>query len=170
MNVRRVIRKTYRSLVTNLYTYIVKVSCGSFNGLVKAHGFCRITKTTYLGRNVHFNGISIIGKGRVTIGDNFHSGIQCMILTDIHNYEGVEIPYDSKKIVKDIKIEDNVWIGNRVMILGGVTIGEGSIIQAGSVVVSDIPKCAIAGGHPARVFKYRDKDHYYLLKEQKRFH
>ena len=55
------------------------------------------------------------------------------------------------------------------MVLGGVTLGEGCIIQAGSVVVSDIPDCAIAGGHPAKVFKYRDIRHYEELKLSKCF-
>ena len=67
-------------------------------------------------------------------------------------------------------IEDNVWLGNRVTILPGVTIGEGAIIQAGSTVVRDIEKYAIAGGHPAKVFKYRDIDHYEKLKNEGKFH
>ena len=67
-------------------------------------------------------------------------------------------------IVKDVVIEDNVWIGTHVIILGGAHIGEGAIIQAGSVVVGDVPALAIAGGHPAEPFKYRDEDHYYKLK------
>ncbi|WP_242984146.1 hypothetical protein [Clostridium putrefaciens] len=50
------------------------------------------------------------------------------------------------------------------MVLSGITIGEGAIIQAGSVVVKDIPKCSIAGGSPAKVFKYRDIEHYKELK------
>jgi len=54
--------------------------------------------------------------------------------------------------------------------LGDVTIGEGAIIQAGSVVVNDIPKYTIAGGHPAKVFKYRDAAHYERLKEEGKFH
>ena len=57
-----------------------------------------------------------------------------------------------------------------VLFWGGVTIGEGAIIQAGSVVVSDIPKYAIAGGHPAKVFKYRDIDHYERLKAEAKFY
>ena len=56
------------------------------------------------------------------------------------------------------------------MILPGVKISEGSIIQAGSVVVNDIEKYAIAGGHPAKVFKYRDIEHYERLKSEKKFH
>ena len=57
-----------------------------------------------------------------------------------------------------------------MIVLGGVTIGEGAIIQAGSVIIKDIPKYAIAGGHPAKVFKYRDIEHYIKLKIEKRFH
>ena len=93
-----------------------------------------------------------------------------MMITQNHNYEGTKIPYDSSYICKDINIEDNVWLGSRVIILGGVTIGEGAIIQAGSVVVNDIPKYAIAGGHPAKVFSSRDKEHYEKLKSEGKFH
>lgn len=66
-------------------------------------------------------------------------------------------------------IEDNVWLGQNVTILQGVKIGEGAIIQAGSVVVSDIPACSIAGGHPAKVFKMRNEQHYYDLKSENKF-
>lgn len=60
--------------------------------------------------------------------------------------------------------------GNNVIILGGVKIGEGAIIQAGSVVCKDIPPFAIAGGHPAIAFKYRNKDHYQELKKKEKFY
>lgn len=92
-----------------------------------------------------------------------------MFINSYHKYDGGNaIPYDTHEIIdKDIIIEDNVWIGDRVIILCGVTIGEGAIIQAGAVVVSDIPKFAIAGGNPARVFKYRDVEHYKKLKRKK---
>ena len=50
------------------------------------------------------------------------------------------------------------------------TIGEGAIIQAGSVVVNDIDKFAIAGGHPAKVFASRDVEHYLKLKSEGLFH
>jgi acetyltransferase-like isoleucine patch superfamily enzyme len=118
----------------------------------------------------HFNGMEINGGGKVTIGDNFHSGPGCMMITQNHNYDkGTKIPYDSTYILKDISIGDNVWLGSRVIILGGVKIGEGAIIQAGSVVVSDIPKYGIAGGHPAKVFKYRNAKHYEELKAKNAF-
>ena len=92
------------------------------------------------------------------------------MITSNHNYDfGECIPYDGTIIDKDVQIADNVWLGENVTVLGGVTIGEGAIIQAGSVVVSDIPACAIAGGSPARQFKERDKAHYEALKKEKKF-
>ncbi len=48
-----------------------------------------------------------------------------MIITRYHNYEGNAIPYDTTYISKDVTIENNVWIGSRVIVLGGVTIGKG---------------------------------------------
>ena len=67
-------------------------------------------------------------------------------------------------------IGDNVWLGNDVLILGEVEIGEGAIIQGGAVVVKNVPPGGIAGGSPAKVFKYRDMDHYNDLKAKKMFH
>ena len=62
-----------------------------------------------------------------------------------------------------------MWMGTRVMVLPGVTIGEGAIIQGGAVVVKDVPAMAIAGGNPAQVFKYRNEEHFRKLKEAKKF-
>ena len=93
-----------------------------------------------------------------------------MIISDNHDYEGIEIPYDKHHILKNIQIDECVWFGNRVTVVGNVHIGEGAIIAAGAVVTKDIPPCAIAGGNPAKVIKYRDKSHYYKLKQEGRFH
>ena len=132
----------------------------------------RFTNTTVIGNHCSFNGIDVSGSGlgTLTIGDYFHSGKDIRIILDIHNYEGNKIPYDETVIKKDVQIDDFVWVGTGVTILGGVHIGEGAIIQAGSTVVSDIPPYSIAGGHPARVFKTRDQDHFRILKELKAFH
>jgi len=145
--------------------------CKSYSSPLKVNGLTIVTKNTELGKNVNFNGLVIRGNGKVVIGNNFHSGIGCVIITQSHKYDdGDAIPYDSHEyIIKDVIIKDNVWIGERVIILGGVTIGEGAIIQAGSVVVKSIPDFAIAGGHPAQVFKYRNIQHYIKLKEMNKF-
>lgn len=133
------------------------------------NGASSVSRRTHLGDNVHFNGISISGAGTVTIGNNFHSGTECAVIAEIHNYEGEALPYDARRIPKDIHIGDNVWLGFRVIVLGGVTIGDGAIIQAGSVVVRSIPPLAIAGGHPATVFATRDSARYERLVRERKF-
>lgn len=138
---------------------------------LKVNGITVVSGSTYIGNNDNFNGMRIKGKGRVEIGDYFHSGQDCLMITSFHNYdEGDAIPYDDTVINKDIIIEDYVWIGDRVIILGGSRIGEGAIIQAGSVVSGEIPPYAVAGGHPAKPFKYRDIERFKRLKEEKKFH
>lgn len=131
---------------------------------------CKFTKTTTIGTDCHFNGMSVSGSGKLTIGNHFHSGKHIRVITSFHNFKnGTKLPYDDTYYSKDVVIGDNVWLGESVIILGGVTIGEGSVIQAGSVVCKDVPPLAIAGGHPATAFKYRDEQHYYSLKKQQSF-
>lgn len=151
------------------YSYAIKRQVASYGVDLRVNGPSSATAQTYLGNRVNFNGMRISGHGNVHIGDYFHSGTNCQIITHIHNYEGEEIPYDSTYLNKDVNIGQCVWLGNNVIILGGVTIGEGAIVQAGSVVCKDIPAYAIAGGHPAVPFKYRDIEHYENLKRLRRF-
>lgn len=58
-------------------------------------------------------------------------------------------------LVKTTNIGNDVWIGARSLIMDGVTIGDGAIVAAGSVVVKDVPPYAIVGGAPAKIIKYR---------------
>jgi acetyltransferase-like isoleucine patch superfamily enzyme len=138
---------------------------------ISVGGYTRLSSNTFLGKNPNFNGLVVNGIGRLEIGDNFHSGTGCLIITSSHNYDfGKRIPYDDTHIQKSVIIKDNVWFGDRVIVVGDVTIGEGAIVQAGSVVVKDVPAGAIVGGNPAQVFKYRDMDHYFNLKSRNQFH
>ena len=85
---------------------------------------------------------------------------------------------------KQINIGNDVWIGARAIIMDGVTVEDGAIVGAGSVVTKNIPPYAVVGGVPARVLRYRfnsdeisfllnlkwwDKDIEWLLKNQKLF-
>ena len=135
----------------------------------KVNNYCSFSQNTYVGNNCNFNGMQIHGSGKVTFGDYFHSGIECMIITYNHNYEGEMIPYDPTYITKDVTIGKCVWLGNRVTICGNVTIGDGAIIAAGSVVVKDVPRCAIVGGNPAKVIKYRDIEHFDKLEKEGKY-
>lgn len=164
------IKDVLHLICRKICTKIVKKQCGVFGKNLRVNMLSFVTPTTILGNNVNFNGMRISGKGKVVIGNNFHSGTDCMIITSYHNYDkGAKIPYDETYISKNVTIKDNVWLGSRVIVLGGVTIGEGAIIQAGSVVVKDIPAYGIAGGHPAEIFKFRDIEHYKELKNKKMF-
>lgn len=166
----KTILSIYRNMIKTFYTIKVKYQCKSYGSPLSVNFKSSVTSNTVLHKNVNFNGMQIKGSGKVIIGNNFHSGQDCLIISDIHNYDkGDAIPYDNTYIANTIIIKDNVWIGDRVTIIGNVTIDEGAIIQAGSVVVKDIPKYSIAGGHPAVVFKHRDIDHYEGLKKMNRF-
>lgn len=162
----KLIKKQIRKFLRWIYTSRTKRKVKSYGKNLRVNRFSSIGPNVYLGDNVNFNGMSIQGSGKVTIGSQFHSGRDCLMISQNHNYEGELIPYDATAICKDITIGDNVWLGDRVIVLGGAVIGEGAIIQAGSVVVGEIPPCAIAGGHPAKVFKYRDIEHYNKLKAE----
>lgn len=85
----------------------------------------------------------------IRIGDHVFISKGVMIRdSDSHFIVGQE-----DKISEPIVIGNNVWIGMRVMILKGVTIGDGSVIAAGSVVTRDVPPNCIAAGIPARVVR-----------------
>lgn len=68
-------------------------------------------------------------------------------------------PFSCDMIAKgSITVQDEVWIGNSVNILSGVTIGKGAIIATGAVVTKDVPPYSIFGGVPAKLIRYRFKD------------
>lgn len=139
-------------------------------GKVQVNFPSKLSKNCVFKDNVNFNGIKVLGDGKVYFGNNFHSGKNVKIITTYHNYDkGKKIPYDSTYITRDVVIEDNVWIGDNVIILNGIVIQEGAIIQAGSVVVSDVEYCSIVGGAPAKKFKSRDIEHYENLKSKSEF-
>ena len=168
--VARLVRRLIRNLIRKIRVIRVQRQCGNYRGRILVGGPTSLSKNTFLGTNANFNGLTVNGGGKVLIGDNFHSGPECLFICQNHNFDsGNAIPYDDTYIMKDIEIGDNVWLGSRVIVLGGVKIGEGAIIQAGSCVVSDIPAYAIAGGHPAKVFGERNVEHYEKLKTEGKF-
>ena len=97
-------------------------------------------------------GCSLVATELVRIGAHSHIGPYTMMQdNDFHRIEPerrLERP-PSKPII----VGDNVWIGARVIIMAGVTVGEDSVIGAGSVVTSDVPPRTLAAGVPARVVK-----------------
>ena len=84
-------------------------------------------------------------------------GPDVMIYTKNHNTERTDIPMieQGNTQPRKVTIGDDVWIGARAIILPGVTIGQGSIVAAGSVVTKDVEPFSVVGGNPARVIKVR---------------
>ncbi|MEN6551326.1 MAG: DapH/DapD/GlmU-related protein [Methanobacterium sp.] len=78
-----------------------------------------------------------------------------MIFTQNHKFdpETLSYPANSNTPRKPVIVEDHVWIGARVIVLPGVTIGKGSIVGAGAVVSKNVPPYSVAVGNPARVVK-----------------
>ncbi len=114
-----------------------------------------------IGENVEINDEVHIGATeKIIIEDNVLIASKVYISDHNHgSYKGDEqdspmsIPKERKIYSSPIKIEKNVWIGELCCILQGVTIGEGSIIGAMSVVTKDIPPYTIAVGSPAKLIK-----------------
>ncbi len=115
-----------------------------------------IGKKVYVPASLH---ISDLGNRRNNIyfGDRVSIGPNVLLITD-------SSPNNSRLlklfplISGNIKIEADTWLGANVTVLPGVTIGECSIIAAGSVVTDDIPEYCIAAGVPAKVIKNIDKN------------
>lgn len=103
-----------------------------------------------------FNHITCIN--RVEIGDNCLTGKWVTISDNNHGTTDFdtlhEAPVKRKLYTKGpVIIGNNVWIGDKATILGGVTIGDGAVIAANSVVTKDVPAYSVVGGNPARIIK-----------------
>lgn len=111
------------------------------------------------GFNIHFHGFALVNYNCVILDTSpVHIGKNAFIAPGVclacaghgilpkQRAEGVSTS-------SPITIEDDVWIGANATIIGGVTVGKGSIIGAGSVVIRDIPQGVIAAGNPARVIR-----------------
>ncbi|CAG9606591.1 Maltose O-acetyltransferase [Pseudoneobacillus rhizosphaerae] len=102
-------------------------------------------------------GINAVIGSEVKIGNNVMMGPECIIYTSNHRFDRTDIPMCEQGFqeTKPVIIGNDVWIGGRVIILPGVSIGDGAIIAAGAVVSKDVPKYAIVGGVPAKIIDYR---------------
>jgi acetyltransferase-like isoleucine patch superfamily enzyme len=105
-----------------------------------------------IGEHTFINyGSSIAARVSVKIGSHCHLG-HYMFVMDNNQHDVVrhmELPPSGPVI-----IEDNVWIGSKVVILPGVRIGSRAVIGAGSIVTKDVPPRCVAAGNPARVLRH----------------
>jgi acetyltransferase-like isoleucine patch superfamily enzyme len=116
--------------------------------------------------------------GTIAIGDNVNVGVLCVLFSESdvrigdncifaalcylvaggnHDFSRIDIPIIQQPSVSrgGIRIEPDVWLGARVTVLDGVTIGRGSVVGAGAVVTRDLPPYSVAAGVPAKVLRTR---------------
>ena len=131
------------------------------------HSFNHLSKIKF-GNNILVNGYCTFnGQGGITVGDGCIFAHNVEIFSSEHNYDSDDlnyIPFDEKYKLEPVEIKDYVWIGSHVIVLPGVTIGEGAIIGAGSVVTKDVPPLGVACGNPAKIIKYRNSEKFNELK------
>ena len=105
-----------------------------------------------VGRNVFINqNCTFYDLGGLDIADDVMIGPNVSLITSGHPLE----PSQRRAFTtaKPIAIERNVWIGAGATIIGGVTVGENSVVAAGSVVTKNVPPSTLVGGNPARVIR-----------------
>ena len=108
-----------------------------------------------IGNNVGMSSTRMWIRDSVTIGDNVKVGA-CVLITDTDAHP---LDYLARRTSNEgtksapIVIEDDVWVGAHSIILKGVTIGERSIIGAGSVVTKSIPADCVAAGNPCKIIR-----------------
>lgn len=111
-----------------------------------------------IGNNTSINPYSILyGQGSITIGSNVRIAAECAIVAFNHIFSSMDIPISHQGIeAKGIIIEDDVWLGNGVKVLDGITLGKGCVVGAGSVVTHSTEPFGIYVGVPAKLIKKRN--------------
>lgn len=146
------VRKIWREKNLHNDTYVIKpfntdiVSVGNYT-----YGGLRVFAYTANSRLKIGNFCSIAGEVEFILANDHYTNH-----LSTYPFKTKILNYSAEAISKgDIVVEDDVWIGERAIILSGVHIGQGAIIAAGAVVSKDVPPYAIVGGVPAKVIRYR---------------
>lgn len=111
------------------------------------------------GYNIHIGdsffanaGFVVIDTARVSIGDNVYIGPQVGIYTATHALNPA-LRRQGYERALPVSLGNDVWVGGNACIMPGVSVGEGSVIGAGSVVTHDVPPFVVAAGNPCRVLR-----------------
>lgn len=110
-------------------------------------------KNLFIGYGVY---LDVDGTNRLYIGDNSSIMAQSLILMHRRNvkvYDGIVLQHDLPYLQLETHIGNNVSIGMRSIIMPGITIGDGAVIAAGSVVTKNVEPYTVVGGNPAKVIK-----------------
>lgn len=113
-------------------------------------------KNLKIGKFVRINE-DVFLQGSISIGDYVMIAPNTSIYTTTHEHTAVDVAMvlQGDKEINEVVIENNVWLGRNVVVLPGVTVHEGSIVGANSVVTKDVAPFSIVGGVPAKLIKER---------------
>lgn len=89
----------------------------------------------------------------LVVGKNVMMGPECLFYSTNHKFDRENKRFEGYTEIRPITLEDDVWLGRRVIVMAGVTVGRGSVVGAGAVVTKDIPPYSLAAGNPAVVKK-----------------
>lgn len=148
--------KLVKRILKKCYTLYLTKSLGSFGesswlspfGTYLYKNKIQVGDNVYIGQGAHIS----VSEG-IRIGNGVAIGPELMVMGGDHRFDQVGLlihQMSSGGQNTPIIIEDDVWIGGRVVVLKGVTIGEGAVIGAGSIVTKNIPPYSIYVGNPAR--------------------
>lgn len=165
----RVILKTERLfefLKDKFYGYFIKKSmatCGKNVKIMPSTSIFKGLENFHFSNNIRISRFAVIYStdAKVYIGEKVGIAPYLKIITGNHRFDKVghfvfDGNYDKRPDDdKDVIIEGDSWFGINVTILAGVTIGRGTMIAAGAVVVKSCPPYSIIGGNPARILKFR---------------
>ena len=155
-----------------LYHRWLKHRLGSCGESVIFNGWIRITnpKNVFVGNNVCVGDNTFIDSvGKVIIKDNIRLGANLRCIAHNHNIEGDMLPFDNRLIARPVFIEDNVFVGRDVLILGGSVLSEGCVVGAGCVVSGMINPLDVVVSAPLRVVRKRDEVLYNVLVSGEQF-
>lgn len=140
-----------RLVYRHLYKKIGKSS------LIYAGVYLTHTYGIEAGDNLSINtGALLDGRGGIALGDSVMIGPNTVIVSSTHQFDKIDVPMNSlDHIMQPVTIGDDVWIGANTFIKGGVKVGRGSVIAAGSVITKDVPEYKVVAGQPARIVQDR---------------
>ncbi len=151
------LRSLYRNLKMKWYRFIYKLKHVHNTFYMGGHG---LISSDLVAGEYSFIGSNCTIPPKVTIGKYTMLAPNVSILGGDHIFEDPKTPiiFSGRPIMKSTKIGEDVWIGANTLIMAGITVGNGAIIAAGSIVTKDVPEYSIYGGNPAKLIRMRFND------------
>lgn len=146
----RALIRGWHSVFLRMNLFSRRISFANFPRISRKNRISFVGHDVYVGHDCHF-GSDVVIHSNVLIASNVS------FVGGDHKYNevGCYIKDSGRGAVKPIVVSDDVWIGHGAIVLGGVVLGRGSIVAAGSVVTKSVAEYAIVGGNPAKHIKFR---------------